>query len=373
MNRQNFAPRLKWQEKVESIGLTYHSHENGPYWDESAFYEFDAREIDMLEQAANTLHELYLAAVGAVMEKGWWDRLGIPEAAIPVLEASWERDDFSLYGRFDVIYDGHNATKLLEYNADTPTALLEAAVAQWYWLQDCQPGADQFNSIHERLIEAWKTIGNQRVSFSAVRDYPEDEQTVLYLQDTCHQAGLDTRRLAVEDIGWNQGQRCFVDLEEEPITTCFKLYPWEWMWREEFAKYLATAPTQFIEPPWKMVCSNKALLPILWELNPGHPNLLPTFDSPAPLRGSYVQKPKLGREGANVTLVRQGETVAATDGDYAGEGYIYQEPTPLPDFDGNHPVLGLWIVHHEAAGLGIREDRSLVIGNTSRFVPHLFR
>ena len=148
---------MKWQEKVESIGLTYHSHENGPYWDESAFYEFNAREIDMLEQAANTLHELYLAAAGTVMEKGWWDRLGIPEAAIPAIEASWERDDFSLYGRFDVIYDGHNPPKLLEYNADTPTALVEAAVAQWYWLQDCQPGADQFNSIHERLIEAWKS------------------------------------------------------------------------------------------------------------------------------------------------------------------------------------------------------------------------
>ena len=261
MKRQHCLPRLKWQEKVESIGLTYHSHENGPYWDESAFYEFNAREIDSLEEAANTLHELYLAAAGTVMEKDWWDRLGIPNTAIPGIEASWERDDFSLYGRFDVIYDGHNAPKLLEYNADTPTALVEAAVAQRDWLQDCQTGADQFNSIHERLIEAWKSIGEQRVSFSAVRDYPEDEQTVLYLQDTCHQAGLETRRLAVDDIGWNKGQRCFVDLEEEPITTCFKLYPWEWMWREEFAKYLPLPPRSSLSRRGKCCAATKPCCP----------------------------------------------------------------------------------------------------------------
>ena len=373
MKRHVLAPRSRWQEKVESVGLTYHSHENVPYWDESAAYEFDVWEIDALEQAANTLHELYVAAAGTIIEKGWWDRLGVPEAAIPAIEASWERDDFSLYGRFDVIYDGHSPAKLLEYNADTPTALVEAAVAQWFWLEDCQPGMDQFNSIHERLIEAWKTLGNRRVHFCAVQDCPEDEQTVLYLQDTCQQAGLETGRLAVEDIGWNTELRGFVDLQEAPIDTCFKLYPWEWMWREEFSKYLSVAPTQFIEPSWKMLFSNKAMLPILWELNAGHPNLLPAFESPEPLCGSYVQKPKLGREGANVTMVRQGETIAATEGDYAGDGYVYQALAPSPDFDGNHPVLGLWIVNHEAAGLGIREDRSLVIGDSSRFVPHLFQ
>jgi glutathionylspermidine synthase len=36
-------------------------------------------------------------------------------------------------------------------------------------------------------------------------------------------------------------------------------------------------------------------------------------------------------------------------------------------------VLGAWIVDHEAAGLGIREDFRRITGNTSQFVPHLFR
>ena len=44
-------------------------------------------------------------------------------------------------------YDGREPPKATRYNADTPTALYEAAVVQWYWLKDVKPEADQFNSI----------------------------------------------------------------------------------------------------------------------------------------------------------------------------------------------------------------------------------
>ena len=144
------------------------------------------------------------------------------------------------------------------------------------------------------------------------------------------------------------------------------------MWGEEFARHLPECAVQFIEPLWKMLLSNKGLLPILWELFPDHPNLLPCFDSPERLGGSFVRKPKLSREGSNVTLVERGRTVEATDGDYGQEGYVYQALAPLSDFAGNHPVLGVWIIAHEAAGLGIREDTGRITGNLSRFVPHLF-
>ena len=372
MQRQAISPRLDWRTKVEQIGLTYHTHEDGPYWDESAYYQLSAREVDELEAAANTLHSICIEAADAVVENGWWDRLAIPKAAVPVIQASWNRDDFSLYGRFDLAYDGAHPPRLLEYNADTPTALLEASVAQWFWLKDSFAAADQFNSIHERLIEAWKALGPGRVHFASVKDHPEDEQTVLYLQDTCHQAGFETRRLGIEDIGWSKQLGRFMDLEDEPIETAFKLYPWEWMWHEEFGAHLADEPARFIEPVWKMLLSNKGLLPILWELFPDHPNLLPCFESPGPLAGNYAQKPKLSREGANIALVENGNPIESTEGEYGEEGFVYQALADLPDFGGNHPVMGVWIVDHEAAGLGIREDRRRITGNFSRFVPHLF-
>ena len=372
MKRHRIDPRSNWQTRVSEIGLTYHSHENSPYWDESVYYDFSAAEVDVLEKTAGDLHHLCIEAAGAIIENDWWERLNIPEAAIPLIKASWERDDFSLYGRFDVAYDGQGPPKLLEYNADTPTALVEASVAQWFWLQERFPDRDQFNSIHERLIEAWKTLSGERLHFVSVKDHPEDEQTVLYLQDTCHQAGLVTKRLSIEDLGWNEQRAAFVDIENQKLSCCFKLYPWEWMWQEEFAQYLSEESCRFIEPSWKMLLSNKGILPVLWELFSGHPNLLPAFESPEPLEGSYVQKPMLGREGANIVRVESGAVAEETKGDYGSEGFIYQDLAPLAPVDGYYPVIGLWIVNHEPAGLGIREDSSSITTNLSRFVPHLF-
>jgi len=144
------------------------------------------------------------------------------------------------------------------------------------------------------------------------------------------------------------------------------------MWREEFAGFLPCEAARFIEPPWKMLLSNKGLLPVLWELFPNHPNLLPCHETPEPLNGDYVKKPKLGREGGNVSMIERGAVVEAQGGDYGEEGFVFQALAPQDEFDGQHPVFGVWIVEHEAAGLGIREDSRRITGNLSRFVPHLF-
>lgn len=372
MERHSCESRADWRAKVESVGLTYHSHELGPYWDESACYELTAVEVDTLESAANSLHPLCLAAAEAVVENGWWSRLGIPELAVPAILRSWERDEFSLYGRFDLSFDGCTPPRLLEYNADTPTGLVEAAVAQWFWLADTHAGADQFNSIHDRLIEAWRRWAGTRMHFSSIRDHAEDEQTVRYLCDTSLQAGVEAKLVHIEDLGWDARQERFVDLEGERVARCFKLYPWEWLWGEEFGPQLALDRIQFIEPTWKMLLSNKGLLPILWELFPGHPNLLPAYELAPPRAGSYVRKPKLGREGSNISWVEGGVVIEETGGGYGEEGHIYQSLAPLPDFGGQRPVCGVWMVDHAAAGLGIREDTRRITGDLSRFVPHFF-
>lgn len=360
--------RPNWRECVEASGLVYHTHEEGPYWDESVCYAFGRGEIEVLETAARTLHELCLETAGRVVEHGLWGRMGIPEAAIPAIVASWERDDFSLYGRFDLAYDGFQPPKLLEYNADTPTALIEAAVTQWFWLGDTRPGFDQFNSIHERLIAAWKRRGGGCVHFSNLSGHAEDGMTALYLRDTCEQAGLKAKTVAIEEWGWDGLQ--FVDHENQPIRECFKLYPWEWMWSEPFGQHLARCETKFLEPVWKMLLSNKGLLPLLWEFHPNHPNLLPAYDEPGMLCGNFVRKPRFGREGANVELVEGHVRVESSGGEYGQEGFVYQALAPIPSCDGHFPVCGVWIVDHEAAGMGMREDSRRIMGNLSRFVPH---
>ena len=305
MRRIASPPRADWQKKVEAAGLTWHTGEHHAYWNESAFYEFTAKEVDLLASATNELEEMTRQSGAARHRQPAVLENGHSRAAVPLIERSWEAEPPSLYGRFDLMYDGCHPPKLLEYNADTPTSLLEAAVVQWYWLEETHPASDQFNSIHERLIALWKEltphIPGGRIDFCSMDD-AEDWTTATYLEDTAQQAGLASSLFMIEEIGWD-GAR-FVGPDDRPLATVFKLYPWEWMVREEFGKYLAVADTVWLEPPWKMLLSNKGILPVLWELYPSHPYLLAaSFERPS-AGADWVRKPLLGREGGNVTLHR---------------------------------------------------------------------
>lgn len=375
MQRLAVEPRPDWREHVErDLGFAFHTIGGQPYWDETACYALTEAQVDELEAATAELEQMSLELVNRVVLAGdpAYERLCIPAAARPAIEHSWTMGEKNLYGRFDLSYDGKGPPKLLEYNADTPTALFEAAVVQWDWLESLWPERDQFNSIHERLIDAWRNfgLGDARVWFAAVKDHAEDAGTVDYLRDTAIQAGLDTGRIDIEDIGWN-GQN-FLDLDEAPIEVLFKLYPWEWLIGEPFGAHLLAGAARVIEPAWKLVLSNKAALALLWEMAPGHPNLLPASLDPGAIDGEVIRKPIFGREGANVRLIRAGRVVSEVAGDYGAEGWVYQAYAPLPEFDGNYPVVGSWVVASQPAGIGIREDDGVITRDTSRFVPHYF-
>jgi len=378
MQRRRLVPRPDWQSRLEALGLLYHTHDDrAPYWREDACYVFRMAEIERIERAAAELQAMCLKAIEHVLERGRFREYAIPPAMVPVIRESWERDEVGLYGRFDLAYDGQGFPRLLEYNADTPTALVEAAVAQWYWLEERFPGKDQFNSLHERLVEAWKRArGFLPVGtvYFLHQDTEEDQQTVAYLRDTADQAGLATAQMLVEDLGWDAAKGCFCDLDGRPVRAAFKLYPWEFMVKDAFREHLVRQPRPcaFLEPPWKMLLSNKALLAILWELFPDSPYLLPAYlDGPRDL-SAYVKKPILGREGANVEIHAQGRVTAAPPlACYGAEGSVYQALAPVPEFDGFRPVLGAWVVDGEPAGMGIREARGPITDNGSAFVPHL--
>jgi glutathionylspermidine synthase len=370
MRRRIINPRPNWQATVESQGFHYHTLDDVPYWDESVCYGFHPDEIDELERATYALNDMCLKAVEHVITHKRLESFGVPPLFHAWIKQSWERDEHTIVGRFDLAHRPGRTPLLLEYNADTPTALLEAAVIQWHWLQDTQLGNDQFNSIHERLIEIWQQLSQKLTStvyFSAVRDSLEDFMTVNYLRDTAMQAGVATEFIAVEDVGWNPDQLQFVDHNDRSIETIFKLYPWEWMLGEEFGQHLPLSRTRWFEPPWKMILSSKSILAVLWELFPDSPYLLRA--SLEPFGATHVRKPLRSREGANVTIVEMGQTTRETDGPYEGP-YVYQELCKLAQHDGNYAVIGSWMVNGYACGIGVREDHDPITTNTSRFVPH---
>lgn len=398
MKRVEQAPRKDWKREVEALGFDFHTMDGMPYWDESAAWEFTAAEIDLIEDACDTLHRLCLQAVEHLVARGEIGRLGIPGHVAEAVTRSWRAHEPALYGRFDLAWDGSGAPKLLEYNADTPTALFESSVVQWHWLETVHPDADQFNSIHEGLVDRWRAMfgpgakagerdGNG-VHLACTMPHVEDEGTLRYLQATALEAGIATKALAMEDIGWD-GNR-FVDREDQPIRTLFKLYPWEWLAAEQFGAdlfdLLRRGEIRVLEPAWKMLLSNKAILPVLWELFPDCPYLVPAFDDPTRFAPGdvVVAKPRLGREGANISIARlgpdgrpEGAPLLETQGPYDQSGWVFQAQAPLARAEApigtvRHMVIGAWMIGDKCRGIGLREDDTAITRNTSRFVPHYF-
>jgi glutathionylspermidine synthase len=178
--------------------------------------------------------------------------------------------------------------------------------------------------------------------------------------------------VAIDAIGVN-GEGASSTPRAIELQAAFKLYPWEFMLREPYAAHLKTAGVRWLEPAWKAILSNKGILPLLWERHPGHPNLLEAYfeDDPraSALGPRHVRKPLFSREGANIEVVGGDEPVL--DQGYGEEGAVLQAYHPPADFGGKRPVIGAWIVGNEPAGIGVREDDSVITKNLARFVPHI--
>ena len=372
------TPRDNWQEELEKVGFSFHSID-GKYWVEDYAYEFSLNQINELEDATNELHQMCINVVGDIIKSGNYQHFGLSDKVISKIEQSWKKNEFSLYGRFDLSYDGNNPPKMLEYNADTPTFLIESSVAQYNWIEQVKPSFDQFNSIHEKLIDRWKLWAKNKpldtyIYFASLENTEEDLVNLQYIQDTAIQANLLTSFIFLSEIGYDKNHNEFVDLDNHKIEYMFKLYPWEWMVNDEFFNNI-NDNIGIIEPIWKMLISNKAILPILWEKYRNHPNLLPAFyeEDKAKQLGSYVKKPILAREGANVIMYNEdGSVLDRALGNYGKEGYVYQKTALLPQFDGMYTAVGSWVVGDRACGIGLREDFSAITKNTSLCAPHYF-
>ena len=383
MERIAVSPRSDWKKTAEEHGFDFHSLEGDPYWDESAYYKFTLEQIEeQLEAAAETLEEMCFDVVDRVCASDeMMAKLAIPEGYWNYIAQSWKGRERNLYGRMDFAYDGKGPPKLYEYNADTPTSLYETSIFQWVWLEQAMEralipkGCDQFNSMHEKLVAAFGKLGvDAKLTLACARDSLEDKGTIEYLADCARQGGLETQSLFMDEIGVDPEGR-FTDLDDVTIPWLFKLYPWEWLLREEFAKHIPGSGTHFIEPAWKAILSNKGFLPLLWQKHRNHPNLLPAFfegDADARSLGdSFVRKPLYSREGWNVEVTVEGVKHAAKDGKYGAEGHILQAYHPLPDFGGVFPMCGVWLVASEPGGMCIREDRNIVTTDDARFIPHV--
>ncbi len=96
------------------------------------------------------------------------------------------------------------------------------------------------------------------------------------MQDCAQRAGRGRGLSIVENLGLGIGS-VLTNLDDNVIQRAFKLYPLEWMVRDDNGPLLHDRREQWVEPLWKSILSNKGLMPLLWRFFPGHPNLLASW------------------------------------------------------------------------------------------------
>lgn len=396
MQRLPIEARPTYQDQLTTDGVLWSTTEDGPYWSEALpkpmYYKLTSDEAQQLEDAANQTHAACMECLSWLFEEAddasrdvWFDRFGITDPAVrKYIMDAWENDEWGMYGRFDFVLT-KDGPRLLEYNADTPTTLIETAVSQWNWFDQNREklgNASQFNELHEALVRHWSDMKADngltgKVHFAAFSQI-DDLSTVVYMAETAREAGVDVDVLPMEEIGWNGVE--FTDPSESKIETCFKLYPWEWMLEDEFGAHVVNTDTRWIEPAWKMMLANKAILALLWERHSNLEWLVPCLMGAPEVMNpgeKWVTKPLLSREGCNVRIwevQKDGQVVEidGVDGEYDEEEVVFQKYIEWNPIDGVYPMMGVWMVGDDAVGLGIREDDGPITQNNSRFIPHVF-
>lgn len=370
IERLSYVPRPYWKERVEQLGMNYHTIDGSTYWNEEACYVLDSELVDKIDDATQELHDMCLLYVDDAIRTGNYDGYGFSNDTIEMIDKSWKLGHSNIYGRFDLGINRDGDLKMFEYNADTPTSLLEASVIQWGWKEDMYPAYDQFNSIHEKLVDLFKIMNIPHMHFTTMSNAPHEDWGNLHYLLACHtEAGGKSSSINLEQIGWDSISNQFVDLNDTPITHLFKLYPWEWMISDEFSKNIGKSNTFFYEPAWKMLLSNKLLCVKLWERHTNHPLLLESYEAEANVNmpgRSWIAKPKLGREGQGVIAGPSMDSNNINQEFFRGAFFVDQN-TLLP----MHPVIGSWVIGNKSGGIGIREDVGITTNN-STFVPHYF-
>jgi len=376
---------------LERLGFAWHTDSDKSSYLTDSLVVISEHEANAYYDATNELYEMFIKAAQYVIDHNLFYEIGIPFNLIELIKISWQSDvHWHLYGRFDFAggIDG-KSIKLLEFNADTPTALFETAVVQWAMLKKNQHDeAMQFNGVYEALLENFKRLVTLEESietfderyegwgflFSSIRGDVEEENTVKLLQYIATEAGYVTQFAYVDEVEFDSEAGIFFGGEKYELW--FKLIPWEDIAIEEseFAMLLGDIiggqHAIIFNPAYTLLFQSKGILKVLWDLYPNHPLLLESSFEPLP-QIQQVKKPFFGREGESVTILDvDGRTIEGGFGIYDNHKMLYQAYTELPtDVHGESYQAGVFFAY-EACGVGFRKGGK-ILNNTSKFVGHI--
>ncbi|MCZ8520177.1 MULTISPECIES: glutathionylspermidine synthase family protein [Paenibacillus] len=320
-----------------------------------------------MRAAAGKLGRIYAKTVSIVQqgEPELWRELGLPEAAFGAIRLRFDESIATLIGRFDFAHTP-GGLKMLEFNSDTPTGIVEAfhvngRICEACGAQDPNEGcAAQLPDAFGRMLDLYREAGypQESIVFSALDWHEEDAGTTKYL--LAHSGLQGARFVPLGDLRV-QGDRLWAEspggeapAERVPVDVLYRLHALEKLAEdrdtdgyptgEHVLRLIAEGKLAVVNPPSGFAAQTKALQALIWNLYEAGEfytqeeretisrYMLPTYLEPI-FAGdeSYVVKPILGREGSGVTIYEKGAAAEASgEEEYAHQPMVYQQYAELP-------------------------------------------
>lgn len=333
--------------------------------------------------------------------------LGIPKEALSMAHVLIRPEMVTVIGRFDFV-NTVEGLKLLEFNSDTPTSVVEAffvnaRACSFFGSESPNKGMEvHIGEAFKTILETYKELGyaTDSIVFSALGWHDEDRDTVNYL---LKQSGLAAKFAALEDLRISQDRLCaLINDQLLPIDVWYRLHALEKLAAEsdEQDQYptgahvldlVARGKLAIINPPSAFVAQSKALLSLIWNLHEAgefytssehlliEKYMLPTYMENQFLdKSPYVTKPIFGREGGAVCLFEANGVMVERDKDdsYWDQPMIYQKRVEMEKIECNTEnglyigrlLWGSFLVGGKASAISARVGERIT-SNLACYIP----
>lgn len=343
-------------------------------------------------------------------ETSAYHRLGITSnLLIELIKESWQLDSYSgmihrfmpnvvhgLYANFDATIDSDGKVWFYEFNGNTPVLCYESIVVQDTVFNHVGDG-EQSNSLFEAWCDLFtemnREFGELKMVFGGFSSLVNDLLTIDTMCNAAIQCGHNATIVDMRyDIEFDHlDNMMYVTGDTRPIDYMFNLFPWEDYDEDSLITFKKNyrnlrengKGTVVVEPPYKVLMSNKAFLAYVWEHFPEEAHeagIIPTYLQADKVEGTCVEKPIYGRMSANIRILDEGEVVDETSGDFGDNLMVYQPFTPLIETPEGHFQLRVWLApnteydyEYLPCGIAVRRSNSRYNMNveTEEFIPHI--
>ncbi|MEW9179640.1 glutathionylspermidine synthase family protein [Bacillus mycoides] len=331
--------------------------------------------------------------------------LGFPTASLPFIRLKGMYPE-SVISRFDFALTEDNRIKMLEFNSDTPTFIVECFQMNGKVCEELDyddPNANQerllSSGITKAVMEFTKGMEDPNVVFTAHPEHIEDWNTTMYLSRLCH---VENKVMPMTELRITDD--ALVDRDGVPIDVLYRqTYPIEDLIEDqdpetgdlvgvELLQLVKEGKLFIINPLSAFLLQPKSIQCLIWGLAEEgafytseeqkwiKEYMLPTYLEPDLFFGKspFVQKPSFGREGDTITIRDKDTNIMIRNAHetYKSSLPIFQKYTELPvvfletekGIEKLSYVFGAFLIAGKASSIGIRAGEKIT-GNESYYLP----